>query len=270
MIKLIALDLDGTLLNDNQNIDNKTISILKKIKDRGIKIVLCSSRPFYRMKKFLKYLNLDCEGQYTISFNGGLILENGNEKILFITNFKPTEVSEIIEVGINANMKVLLYERTNIIANKEDEVYRMKNPDSSFEVRDFSNLDFNNLIIYKILFLNEEEEIVKMRKKMPLHIENKYKVTSSHPRNIEIVPKINTKALGLEKICKILGVVPNEIAVFGDNENDIDMFEYAGYSVAMGNAIDSIKDMADFVTLSNDEDGVAYAIEKMIENGLIK
>lgn len=270
MIKLIALDLDGTLLNDKQDIDKKTISSLKMVKDKGIKIVLCSSRPFYRIIKFLKTLNLDCEGQYTVAFNGGLILENKSEELVFNTNFKSADVEEIIEAGINTNIKILLYEKENIISNKDDELYRLKNPDSSFEVRDFSTLDINSLIIYKIIFLGDEEDIINMRKNMPIHIEEKYKVTSSHSRNIEIVPKTNIKSFGLEKIGNLVGIKSNEMAVFGDNENDLDMFEFAGYSIAMGNALDSLKKIAKFVTLSNNDDGIAYAIDEMIKDGLIK
>lgn len=271
MIKLVALDLDGTLLNDRQGIDDKTVSALKMLRDKGIKIVLCSSRPFYMMEKYIEILDIKSSDQYTVSFNSGLIVENETKNIVFINKYTPMDIKEIIEIGKGSKVNTFLYEEKNVISNFDSPEYIEMRPEAFFEVRDFDNLDVNNLTIYKILFFGTiEKDISDLRKKIPKYIESKYNVTSSNKKNIEILPKNNEKAFGLQKLGEILGIKSNEMAVFGDNENDIDMFEYAGYGVAMGNAIDSIKEIASYITLSNNEDGIAHAIDKMIKEGLIK
>lgn len=268
MIKLLALDLDGTLLNDNQTIDKETVKSLKKIKNSGIKIVLCSSRPYYRIKKFVKQLDLDCPNQYTVSFNGGLILENNSNNIVFINTLKIDEVKEIIKMGRNSNLRIFLYEESNIISNLECLEYTENNPDSNFEIRDFNDLNLEKHVIYKIIFYGEKNDILKLKKEIPEYIREKFMVTSSHDSNIEIVPKDNSKSKGLAKIGKITGISAEEMACFGDNENDLDMFNYVGYSIAMGNAIDNIKDIANYVTFSNNENGIVHAIEDMINKNM--
>jgi HAD-superfamily hydrolase, subfamily IIB len=268
MIKMLAFDCDGTLLNDSQKIDEETVNAIKKMKDNGIKIVLSSSRPLYRMKKFLKQLDILVEDQYTISFNGGLIIEN-NDNILFSNHFKTSEVLEIIEMARDSDLCTFIYKEDGIISNREAYEYTSKNTDSIFEVKDLETVDIASLNIYKIILFGEVKDVVDMRKEISSDMYEKYEITSSVARNIEILPRDTIKSTGLKRICKKLGIKSSEIAAFGDNENDLDMLEHVGYSVAMGNATEEVKKCADYVTKSNNDNGIAYAIDKMIKDGIL-
>jgi Cof subfamily protein (haloacid dehalogenase superfamily) len=264
MYKLIALDCDGTLLNSSGEITQKTAKTIKAVKNRGVKIVIASARPFYRLKRYLEQLDILSSDQYSIAFNGGLVINNLGDDILFSKNFTHDQVLELINISHNFNTKVILYAQNGIYSNIDEERYQRNNPEANFEVIDFNKLDYTENKIFKVVFLSSNDDTIQIRSRLSKDIYNKYEVSSSVPEYIEFVSKGITKSHSLELIANKFGIKPEEIIAFGDQENDLAMLNYAGYSVAMGNATENVKEKVNYITSSNNEDGIASAIEKII------
>jgi len=264
MYKLIALDCDGTLLNSKKEITERTVTAIRAANSFGIKIVLASARPFYRLKPFTDKLGIASSDQYSIAFNGGLIVNNTETNVLFTGGFTTEEVKELVTFGSDYDTAMFLYSKDGIISNVNDEKYKKKNPDVSFNVVDLATVDFTIAQIYKIAYVNSPEETLALRARLPQTLYEKFEISSSVPQFVEFVSKGITKSGALEYIGRKLGISPEEMAAFGDQDNDIPMLRYVGLSIAMGNATAEVKSYAKITTASNDEDGVAIAIEKNI------
>ncbi|MCI8508462.1 MAG: HAD family phosphatase [Lachnospiraceae bacterium] len=264
MYKLIALDCDGTLLNSKKEITKRTILTIDKATKKGIKVVLASARPFYRLKSFITQLGLLSNDQYTIAFNGGLVVNNSGDEIVFSRGFSHIQVKELIEFGYEHQTAMFLYTKDCILSNVNDEKYKKRNPDVKFNVIDFSNIDFNDIQIYKIAYVNVPEKTKELRAKLPLDFNERYEISSSVPQFIEFVDQGITKSFALKLIGEKNKISCDEMLAFGDEDNDIPMFKLVGCGVAMGNATDEVKKLADYITGSNDDDGVAQAIEKFV------
>lgn len=270
MYKLIAFDCDGTLLNDRNEIDKETIEVIKKVKNRGIKIVIATSKSFYKLKKYLEQLDLIDDNHYTVAFNGGYVLNNTETYVLHKELLTVDAVEKIVNFAKKFNLYTFIYEKDKIISNKYCFDYVIHNPDTPFLVEDFNNIDLKSLLVHKIIMHGPNvEEVSKARLELGTSCDDMCEVTSSNANNIEFIPFGNSKTSGLEKISQKLDIKASEMIAFGDNENDIDMFNYVGYNVAMGNAIDSLKNISKRITLSNNDNGIAEALNKMIEEGII-
>ncbi len=265
MYKLIVLDCDGTLLNSKKEISERTSAILQVLISKGVKVMIASARPFYRLKPLLKSLGTDTCDQYTISFNGGLITNNTGTETVFSGRFSVQQIREVVSIGESFGTNMFLYARDAIFSNVNDEKYRKKNPDVSFNVVNFSEFDFDNIEIYKVAYVNAPEETLKLRAKLPSEMLMNYEISSSVPQFVEIVPKGITKAGALKFVEQRLGVNSQDIIAFGDQDNDIAMIDYVGCGIAMGNSTETLKRRATFITTSNDEDGVAVALEHYFE-----
>ena len=270
MHKLIAIDCDGTLLNDQKQIDKETVEVLKKVRDRGIKIVLATSKSFYRIKNYLNDLDLLEQDQYTVSFNGGYVLNNNEIEILHQDVLSFNAIRAIVDFGKQFDLYTFIYEKDKIISNKFDEHYVKQNPDINFVVADFDKLELNDLKVHKIIIHGpNKQEVLNAKSRLITGYDKICEITSSHANNIEFIPFGNSKPKGLELIGQKLNIKASEMIAFGDNENDIAMFNYVGYKVAMGNAIDELKIISNRITLSNNEHGIARALEEMMAEGII-
>ena len=262
MYKLIAIDCDGTLLTDKKQLTERTINSIKKASEK-VKIVISTARSFYRVEEYLRNMNLLNNDQYTICFNGGSIVNNGNQKEIESHTFLEENIEELIELSRQLETQILLYAYNCLIVEEIPKKFK-NNKKINFEIVKMKQLEIKKYNIYKVVFVDESERIIKMRKALSKEILEKYEVTSSVPDYIEFVPKGITKHKALENLCNILGIEKNEVMAIGDAENDIKMIQFAGLGIAMGNADNNVKNVANDITDSNNEDGVAKAIEKYI------
>ena len=260
-VKLIALDCDGTLLNSKKKISDVTKSAMAKAMAHGIKVMLASARPFYRLKPILATLESDVPDQYTIAFNGGLIMNNTESEVILSQSFTAEQMKRIIDVGDEVGTMMFLYTQNSILANMDDPKYRQKNPDVAFFVRDLHEVDFTQTEIFKVAYVNKPEVTTQLKANLPTDMYEDFEISSSVPQFVEFTKKGVTKAYALDLLCKKMGIDPMEVVAFGDEDNDLPMLNFSGFGVAMGNASQLVKDTADHVTTTNDEDGVAVALE---------
>lgn len=270
MYKLIATDLDGTLVTDDKKLTDSTIKNVKRALKKNVKIIISSARAFYRLERYIDELDLRKENQYTICFNGAMIVENITGEVLYSKNLDKQEVNELISLGKQLNVPIMLYSKSAHRAEAIPEVIQ-KNENSkgmNLKIENFNEIDFDKEenYIYKIVFMDKPEKIIEIRKKLLKEIIDKYEVTSSVPEYIEFVKKGIKKSEAIKFIMDKCKIKQEEVIAIGDGENDVEMLRFAGLGIAMDNANHYVKENADYITTSNNDDGVGNVIEKFILN----
>lgn len=250
-IRAIILDLDGTLLDDNKKISDKTIEFLKQIKE-DIKILPASARQFCTIKPYLEKLDLLDDNNYTICFNGSLIVNN-KEKELFSSYIDRNVVIKIDDFILDNNICWTYYLYDNRILRKD--------------ISDIKEFATKNKI-YKIVGISTPDVIDKIRNNLPKCILDNLEITSSELNRIEFVNKGMTKVKAIELLLNKLDIDKENVVAIGDGDNDIDMIKYVGCGIAMLNSPEIVKENADIVTKrSNNEDGVYYVINELLSKG---
>lgn len=267
MIKLIAVDMDGTLLQSDNQIGEETKSTLKKADEAGIKIVPASGRPLPGVIPYMEELGITGDENYAVLYNGGLVQSiSGNALISHQFNYD--EFRKFIQLqkqnpGINLHfMKEHDYwtldRRLSVRMAAMSAV-----SGTPFVVKDFDEVPADFQFI-KAEYTGPKDKLDRLEKNIPEWLKG-YNVARSDPMILEINKREASKGKGIHQLAQKLGIKDNEVMIFGDQGNDMSMFQNTDFKkIAMGNAIDKIKDKADFVTKTNDEAGIAYTIDKFI------
>ncbi len=261
--KLVALDLDGTLLNNELKITARAANAIREAEKKGVKVTICTGRMFASAYQFAEELEINVP---LITYNGALVKNSIDKKVLYERYLPLEEARHVIELCRQYDCQINLYLNDKLYVEKASEwakryAKRVKVP--LYEVDDL--LELLTVPPIKILAMGEENTLEKIRNEL---FDRDLYITKSHPHFLEILNNEATKGKGLNAVGQTLGINRKEILAIGDNENDIEMFKYAGYAVAMENAAEFVKNYADYVTKSNNEDGVAAAIEKLILTGV--
>ncbi|MEW4353416.1 Cof-type HAD-IIB family hydrolase [Streptococcus pneumoniae] len=265
-IRLIALDLDGTLLNSEKKISERNLAALRAAREKGVKIVLTTGRPLKAMEFFLTELGLaDQEDEYTITFNGGLVQRNTGE-ILDKTVFSYDDVARIFEETDKLGLPLDAISDGTVYQIKADQesLYGTCNPTLNFESVDFSDLS-SQQTYNKCVTAYTPEILDAGIEKISKDLFDKYEIFKSRDILLEWSPKNVHKANGLEKLIAHLGLERTQVMACGDEANDLSMIEWAGLGVAMGNAVEEVRAVAKVTTpMTNDQDAVAWAIEEYV------
>lgn len=263
MYKLIAVDMDGTLLNEKKEISNRCYEDIMKLKESGKKIVLATGRPLNGILRYIEKLNLMDEDDYVVAFNGALVQSTQTKQILFnkplsLDAYKELyELSKQLEINIHAlTDNSVLTPKDNPYTEIESSINKIPTIEGPIEDVDIST------IIIKVMFVDDPAKLDAIIPLLPQWVKEKYSILRSSPIFLEFLDKSVNKGAGVSAITQQLGMKPEEVICVGDAENDIAMIQFAGLGVAMANATEEVKAVADYITLSNEEDGVAHVIEK--------
>ena len=268
MIKHLFSDMDGTVLNSKGEISEANINAIKKSE---LPFTLVSARSPQKMENIINTLGI--EGIH-VSFNGALIFEKKNNKKI-ILHKQPLDFSVAKNLVLDIRDKfpstgISLYDELNWNIDLETDAIRGEYNivKVAYNIIDFKEYFKEEKDIYKVSLIEYDNEIFE---KIVDYVQKKYsneELTFQRSLNgyLEITHLNAKKSIGIEIISNLEKLNKNELAAFGDGQNDIPMFESVGYSVVMGNATDDVKKYADYVTKSNNEDGVAHAIENFIKN----
>ena len=267
MIKLVAIDLDGTLLNSQKEISLRNKQALMAAKQAGVKVVICTGRPLAAIGPYLEELGLQEEGDYSITFNGGLVQKNDTGAIIEKTLMPLEAIHELYQLATTLNMPFDLLSDEVVMqlpsAPNCPSIYSSLNKLLTFESYKLEELTPNR-IYNKVVVAIDEAYLNERIKEIPASFYERFEIIKTRNNLLEFMPKGITKAYGISLLAKDLGIRAEEIMTLGDEENDLPMIEYAGLGVAMANAIPLVKEAADVVTDTNDQDGVAKAVEKYI------
>lgn len=267
MIKLIAIDLDGTLLTSEKTISERNKKALKQAKALGVKIVICTGRPLAAIKDYLLTLNLLEEGDYSITFNGGLVQKNDTGEIIEKVLLPFADIKDIYQLGKTLELPIDVLSNGTVYhlpsSEEHPSIYHRLNGLLTFQPLDLDQLsevnEFNKAVV-----AIEETYLDEQIKKIPDEFYQRFEVIKTRSNLLEFMPKGITKAYGVSLLAKDLSIDPKEMMAIGDEENDLSMLVYAGLGVAMNNAVEKVKTAANIVTKSNDQDGVAQVIEDYV------
>lgn len=266
MYKIRALDLDGTLTNSKKEITPHTLDVLIQAQQKGLRLVIASGRPTVGIMPLAEQLRLKEYGGYIMAFNGGLIIECATGKHLFQKLLDTSVYKHLYEVSNTADFKLLSY-IDNCVACEDidNEHVRYVAGLNKMQLRKLNSfLAEINIPEPKCMIAGNDEKLAVLEKELSEYYKGQISIYRSEPFLLEILPKGIDKANCLAFLLDYLGVKREELMVCGDGYNDIGMIAFAGLGVAMSNAQDEVKKVADYITLSNEEDGVAAAVEKFI------
>ena len=263
--KLIAFDVDDTLLTTEKVISPKTKQALLNAQKNGIKLCVASGRLPYGVKPYAEELDVLNNGGFYLGFNGGAVLNSGNE-LIGTTYLDSKYIEPVYEVLRPTNVTTMVHKCDIIYADRKVNDYTHIEPDviglPLNLVDDIA--EFVDWKLHKILLCGEPGELKEVEGKLKAKFADDVDIYLSAPWFLEVMPNGVNKGLGVEKVCADMGISMDEVMAFGDNYNDIPMLEMAGLGIAMGNAEDEVKNSADYVTDTCDLDGIAKALSKFL------
>lgn len=265
--KLLVLDVDGTLLNDEREISKRTLAALLKVQQMGVRIVLASGRPTYGLMPLAKTLELGNYGGFVLSYNGCQIIKAQNGEILFERRINPEMLPYLEKKARKNGFAIFTYHDDTLITDSPDNEY-IKNEALLNNLKIIREDEFSTAIDFApckcMLVSDKEKALIGLEQHWEKRLAGTLDAFRSEPYFLEVVPCGVNKANTLGAILEHLGVTREEVIAVGDGVCDVTMLQLAGMGVAMGHSQDSVKVCADYVTASNEEDGVALAVEKLI------
>ncbi|ABM03650.1 Cof-like hydrolase [Psychromonas ingrahamii 37] len=266
MYKLVVLDMDGTLLNSQKEITERVRKAINAAKDIGIKVVLASGRPIDGMSPALEALSLTTVDDYVLTCNASLTLNAGSREVIrseFLTGQDARDLYHLsVKLGVNTHAysakQGLITPKTSKYTEHEADINQIK-----INICDFTTLEPDHEML-KIMMIDEADLLTAAINRLPDSLQEKYSMAQSAPFFYEFMSKKSGKANGVIALAAYLGFTQEEVICVGDAGNDLEMIQYAGLGIAMANATDDVKAVADYITLSNDQDGVAHVFEKFI------
>lgn len=269
-IKMIATDIDGTLVTDDKRIMPRTIAALKEARKRGIYVVLCSGRPVSGIQEYLKELDLTGNDDYAITFNGAQAMNVGKQQVVFENGLSDSECIDFTKLADDLGIK-------SQIVTLNSEIYVTNQNISEYSVEDafYTHMPLKyrplkdlptGMDAAKFMWVDQAERIAAKLDQVPEEIYQKYAVVRSAPWFLEFNNQAATKGHAVLELAAKLGIRPEEIMVAGDENNDLSMLEQIPFSVAMGNGNDHVKEVASVITEDNNHDGLGIAVENYVLN----
>ena len=264
--KFLVLDLDGTLTNNKKEITEHTLRTLIEAQKRGVKIVLASGRPTYGIAPIAEKLELKKYGGYILSYNGGEITNWQTGELMYENVLEDDVLPYLYQCAKENNFAIVTYKDKYVLTEHPNDEYVLKEAILNvMETKKVDNfLEAIDFPVAKCLIVGEATRLAELEKKMYEALKDRMGVYRSEPYFLELVPKGIDKAQSLAVLLDKVGIRREEVIACGDGFNDLSMIRYAGLGVAMQNAQPVVREAADFITLSNDEDGVAHVVERFI------
>ncbi len=264
--KVLVLDIDGTLTNSQKQITDATKQGILNTLKRGHKVILASGRPTPGMRRYEEELELEKYGGYLLSFNGGRIVECRSGEIVYQRTLPLSIIPSLFAFARDNGCGLLTYFGDKIIsAFPPDEYAQLESRINGMEIKVVENFkEYVDFDINKCLLTAPPEKACELEKQLQVKYGQQVSVYRSEPFFIEIMPQNVDKATSLDRMLETVGLTRRNAICCGDGFNDITMIRYAGLGVAMGNAQPAVKEAADYITGTNDEDGLVTVIDDFI------
>ncbi|NLX66205.1 MAG: Cof-type HAD-IIB family hydrolase [Bacteroidales bacterium] len=265
--KLLVLDVDGTLVNSKKELSQQTLTTLLKIQHAGIHLVLASGRSPYGLRHLVEKLEMKKWGGYILPYNGAQIIDVSNDKVLFEKRIDPALFPYLEKKAEKNGFAIFTYHRNQLITTSpENEHIRNEALLNGMEIVAVEDLSAAvNFFPYKCVLVSDDETaLIALKDQWRKRLAGVLDVYRSETFFLEVVPEFIDKGNTLGVLIEKLKITAKEVMAIGDGRRDFSMLQLAGLGIAMGNAQDSIKACADYITESNDQDGVAVAVQKFI------
>ena len=264
--RMIALDLDGTLTNHDKQVTPLTREALLRAQDEGAVVVLASGRPTYGIMPVADCLGLETRGGYILAYNGGQIIDCRSGEVMYSKQL-PDDILPVLYSYARSHGHALLgYVGDEIVTESPfDEYVNEESRINRMAVRRVDNLLASiDRHPTKLLMTGDPAAMAAAEEELAGLVHGRIDVFRSAPFFVELVPQGIDKAQSLLRLLTRLGLTPQELMAFGDGYNDLSMLKFAGLGIAMANAAPEVRAEADWVTLSNEHDGVAHALQRWL------
>lgn len=257
---------NDTLTNSKKEITPNTLQTLTEAQEKGIKIVLASGRPTYGVAPLAEKLQLEKYEGYILSYNGGEIIDWKTKEMMYKNLLDHAVLPYLYECAKKNQFAILTYDGEYVLTETPDDEYLIKEAKlNGMKIKKVDNfLAAVKHPIAKCLIVGDPDRLAILEKEMYEHLKDRMGVFRSEAYFLELVPKGIDKAQSLAVLLKEINMTKDEMIAIGDGFNDLSMIQFAGLGVAMANAQDIVKESADYITLSNEEDGVAHVVRKFI------
>lgn len=266
MYKVLALDLDGTLTDNRKEIPPRNLDALMQAQRQGLTIVLASGRPTQGITPLAEQLQLSRHGGYILAYNGGQVIDCRTGRCLHKKMLDPAVYPYLFEKGCTPGLHIITYHDGFIVCEDSANRYvRHSAFSNKMPLKEIDNFrtSFRHPVC-KFIIAGEPERLKSLEAEMSRHLRGTMNVMRSEPFFLELLPHGTDKASTLHLLLNHIGAEAQETIACGDGFNDMDMIRYAGLGVAMDNAHDSVKAVADYVAASNESCGVADVVDRFV------
>ncbi len=258
--RLIAVDMDGTLLNSHGRITEKTIAAIHKVVEKGVLFTICTGRPIQGVERYYDVLDTNSP---VITYNGAMIVMGRSREILYKQDLGPGDARDVMKWGRKLGATFIAWSDNKLYASElNDRVHDYRKLSLVDPILITNEEELSNNGVTKFLWYDDTDRIRYFQEVLADKLGEGVTYCTSKPTFLEFFNSKVSKAVAMEKIGEHFGIRREEMVAIGDGFNDLSMIEYAGLGVAMGNAPDELKKKAGYITLSNDEDGIVHFIDE--------
>lgn len=263
---MLVLDMDDTLLTDDHKISDLNKKVLLEAQAKGVYVVLASGRPTIAMTSYAKELELDINDSYILSFNGAIISRAKDDLVLFEQKLTVEQIHALYDYSVKMNTHIITYLDDEIISETDSEYIEIEKEITGMVHRKVSSFkDYVDRPAVKCILLQDPEYLKTVEKDL-IDFMPHLSVSTSKPFFLEVAQLGIDKAASLKLLAEKLGILQSEIIAVGNAGNDLTMIEYAGLGVWVDNVTPELRDKADVIVASNNNDGVAEVVQKYILN----
>lgn len=264
----LILDVDGTLVGSDKKVSDATRDAIIKAQERGKTVAIASGRSISGIRRTAATISLEQFGGYVIAYNGTTVVNCKTGECIYNQTVEPEMIKPVFEAAKAAGVGILVYhdqEKELLAGNGVDKYIEMDAKACDITIREVNDFTKTvNFPVNKFLLTGEPEHMKEVEKQMQEKFGDRLNVFRSDPYYVELLPRFIDKAVAVDKLMKYLDIKRDKVICVGDSYNDLPMIQYAGKGVAMGNAQQEVKDAADYITASNDEDGIVEIIQKFM------
>lgn len=262
MYKLIAIDLDGTLLTDDLVIPQDTVAAIQKVVAEGIVVTIATGRMFASASLIARQLNINVP---LITYQGALIKDVNGREVMYERTVPPEVTQKLIEIALEKKIHLQVYQDDILFSAEENE--KLIAYSQAVKVPYTIEPDLKKLAskgITKLLFIEDPDVLDQLQQELQTLYSKYAHIAKSKKNYLEVTHPEANKGSALLHLAKQLDIDPSEIIGIGDNYNDLELIDAAGLGIAMGNAVKEVKEKADYTTFTNNEEGVLHVLERFI------
>lgn len=263
---MLVLDMDDTLLTDDHKISDLNKKVLLEAQAKGVYVVLASGRPTSAMTAYAKELELDLNDSYIISFNGAIISQAKDDQILFEQKLTVKQIHELYDYSVKTKTHIITYLDDEIISETDSEYIEVEKEITGMAHRKVASFkDYIDRPAVKCILLENPAYLKSVENDLIIEMPH-LSVSMSKPFFLEAAQQGIDKAASLKLLAEKLNINQSEIIAVGNAGNDLTMIEYAGLGVWVDNVTPELRDRADVIVASNNDNGVAEVVQKFILN----
>lgn len=265
--KALVLDIDGTLMSSQNTILDETKKALLQLQEEGIILILASGRPTAGMLQAAKELKLDYYGGYLLSYNGSIIINMKDNSTFSEVSLDLEDVYDLYDQAMIHQTGIIAYQNQTLVVPQIDPYIERESRINALPILETNQFKQDvTLKSVKCLLTAHPDHLLKVKNALQERYQGKYSIFLSEPYFLEIMPLGINKGARLLELLNELGISAAEVIACGDSYNDITLIEVAGVGVAMANACDALKHQADYITRSNNENGIVHVINRYFYN----